>query len=90
MIDMNKFDEAEFNKSFVTLQDLANEAVGHESSMAVFNLPIPIEKQGNVFTAMSMVKLKNGKKATLLTRFDEQGVPLFALDEFIMSNFLKE
>ncbi|MCZ0950891.1 hypothetical protein N7T98_26285 [Pseudomonas syringae pv. tomato] len=71
MIDTNKFDETEFNKSFVTWQDLANEAVGHENSMAVFNLPIPIEKQGNVFTAMSMVQLFYGTKSTLINRFDE-------------------
>lgn len=89
-LDVSKFDETAFNDNLVVWEDLAKESVGHEKSLAIFYLPEPIERFGNTFNAMCMVKLKDGKRASVYTRFDESGRPLFGVDKFVMSNFLKE
>ena len=89
-LDVSKFDETAFNDNLVVWQDIADEAVGHEKSLAIFYLPEPIERFGNTFNAMCLVKLKDGKRASVYTRFDENGRPLFGVDKFVMSNFIKE
>lgn len=90
MVDVTKFDETAFNNNLVVWEDLAKESAGHEKALAIFYLPEPIEKFGNTFNAMCMVKLKDGKRVSVYTRFDESGHPLFGVDDFVMSNFIKE
>lgn len=86
-----KFDAIKFSENIVTWGDLAKEAVGHEDAHAVFYLPQPIERHNKQFNAMSMVKLKNGQRVSILTRLDElTGRPEYCMSEDIMAQFVKE